>query len=149
MIFRNLLIGMLMAAGLDGWSQIQTSLITSFTTVAKATRANDGTLRVDANSPRPLWQTFESIRQRYGWTVDYEDPIYTAESVTWDAAPGIYPRGGAFTASIKEPANNSLQEEKRVLQGIVNQYNAAPSIKYRVVQVSDIRFDISPITPKC
>src|SRR5579862_5238750 len=37
-----------------------------------------GTVRIEANSPRPLAQVLDALRQKYGWVVDYEDPQYVS-----------------------------------------------------------------------
>ena len=98
----------------------------SFTMDASVSPNGDGTLSVTANSTRPLWQTLESVRRRYGWTVDYEDPLYSSESnqIASDSVHGRYFKGGKFVSHFLEPKSSSSTEETRVLQEIVNQYNA-------------------------
>jgi hypothetical protein len=53
----------------------------------------EGIVHIAANSPRPLAQTLDALRQKYGWGVDYEDPqlkpfnwwwIHTTEAITRD-----------------------------------------------------------------
>lgn len=127
------------------WSQAASS-IPSFTIDASVSRTSDGTVSVTANNIRPLWQTLASVRRQYGWTVDYEDPLYPSGSdqITSDAVHGLYLKGGKFVSHFSEPKNSSSAEENRVLQAIVDQYNAQFSIKYRVLKVSDYRFDVAP-----
>lgn len=118
----------------------------SFSIDAAVNKENDGTLTIIANNPRPLWQALESIKRRYGWTVDYEDPLYGKEQMV--SGPGAIRvlKGGAFTAHIREPINSTASEEQRVLSDVVNQFNQQSDIKYRVKVMSDYRYDISPVS---
>lgn len=80
-------------------------------------------LRIDANSPRPLAQILDALRQKYGWVVDYEDPQYIS-SADLVLAPGSnsqshIPAGGAF--SVQFPA--TATDEDKILRLIVDSYN--------------------------
>lgn len=48
----------------------------SFSIDATINKESDGTVTIMASSPRPLWQALEAVKRRYGWTLDYEDPLY-------------------------------------------------------------------------
>jgi len=37
-----------------------------------------GTVRINADSPRPLEQVLDALQRKYGWVVNYEDPQYVA-----------------------------------------------------------------------
>lgn len=113
---------------------------------ASINRTNDGIVTVTANSTRPLWQALDSVRRQYGWTVDYEDPLYSSDSdqITSDSVHGHYLKGGSFVPRFQEPKNNSAKEEQRVLQEVVDQYNGQYPGKYRVLKISDFRFDVAP-----
>jgi hypothetical protein len=134
-----------LAYGMAIWPQTAPSA-PSFTLHASVSRTNDGTVTVTANSTRPLWQALDSVRRQYGWTVDYEDPLYPSDSagITSDSVHGRYLKGGSFVPHFHEPNSNSASEEQRVLQEIVNQYNSQYSGKYRVLKISDFRFDVAP-----
>lgn len=118
----------------------------SFTADARIDRTSDGNLYITANSPRPLWQTIEGLRLRYGWTVDYVDPIYPSQLFMWSPDKHPYPAGGEFRSNTMEPANSSPSEEQRVLKDIVQQYNAQSPMKFRVVKLSDVRYEVVPKT---
>ena len=34
------------------------------------------TVHINADGPRPLLQAIDALQEKYGWTVDYEDPQY-------------------------------------------------------------------------
>lgn len=118
----------------------------SFTIDAKVSNAADGTLVVTARSLRPVWQTLESVRRRYGWIVDYEDPIYPSQQITTHMDGRAILVGGVFEAHIHEPIDNSPAEQQRVLKEVVDQYNAQSSVKFSLRKVSNTRFDIAPAT---
>jgi hypothetical protein len=81
-----------------------------------------GSIQVVANSPRPLAQVADALRQKYGWNIEYEDPQFVSQSdlVVIEGPPKqTLPAGGDF--KIEFPSN-SLQAEK-VLQSAVDSYN--------------------------
>jgi hypothetical protein len=120
--------------------------VSGFTIDANVSRASDGAISVTSNSTRPLWQTVEGVKRRYGWTIDYEDPLYSSDSdqITSDSVHGRYLKGGKFISHFHEPKNSSSDEETRILRAIVDQYNTQFLTKYRVLKISDYRFDIAP-----
>ena len=110
---------------------------------------------VTAEDSRPLDQTIESMREEYGWTLDYEDPVYTGTSlteVTDDDWPSKYPRahglrrpaGGRFSATYPEYADmDTDQAGSTVLQKLVSDYMKSGNPgKFRVIQTAPSRFDI-------
>ena len=116
----------------------------SFTIDAQTTVTPDHMMHIVARSPRPLWQAVENVRRRYGWAVDYEDPIYPAEMTTTGPANTIMLKGGSFIAAVRVPSNDSVAEEKRTLIDLVEQYNKQGTMKYRVIVNGNSRFDVVP-----
>ncbi len=80
-------------------------------------------VHLTANSPRPLLQTLDALRLKYGWVVNYEDPAYTStldlvESP--DNSPRLLlPAGGNF--AVEFPVRSPLEDQ--TLQLIVDAYN--------------------------
>jgi hypothetical protein len=82
-----------------------------------------GTVHIEANSPRPLAQVLDALRQKYGWVVDYEDPQYVS-SVDVLPAPDNDPQsqlpgGGSF--SVDFPA--AAPDPEKTLRLVVDSYN--------------------------
>lgn len=113
---------------------------------ARLNKESDGTVTIMASSPRPLWQALEAVKRRYGWTLDYEDPLYQKNQIVPGPGKISVLKGGTFTVHLREPASNTAAEEQRVLNDLVTQFNAESSIQYRVIPMSDYRYDISPIS---
>jgi hypothetical protein len=81
-----------------------------------------GSIQIVANSPRPLAQMADALRQKYGWMIEYEDPQFVSPSdlVVIEGPPKqTLPAGGDFKI---EFASNGVQAEK-VLQSAVDSYN--------------------------
>ena len=91
-----------------------------------------------ANDPRPLSQAIEAISQEYGWTVDFEDPLYQSRFDLVDATDpkwrATHPNekgatrvsGGLFQSSFPEPSSiASGDAEEQVLQKLVADYNSS------------------------
>jgi hypothetical protein len=91
-----------------------------------------------ANDPRPLSQAIEAISQEYGWTVDFEDPLYQSRFDLVDATDpkwrATHPSekgatrvsGGLFQSSFPEPSSiASGDAEEQVLQKLVADYNSS------------------------
>lgn len=80
-------------------------------------------VHITANSPRPLLQTLDALRQKYGWVVDYEDPKYISHldviDVPGDSSQSRLPAGGNF--SVEFPAN--APEQEKTLRIVVDSYN--------------------------
>lgn len=80
------------------------------------------TVQIVANSPRPLLQVLDALRQKYGWVVDYEDPQFTSDL---DLVKGMgpdkqtLPAGGRFV--VEFPTRNP--EKEKILQLVVDAYN--------------------------
>lgn len=88
---------------------------------------------VIANDPRPLSQALLALSERYGWAVDYEDPVYSLSeskditSPDWrrthPGEPGILvAAGGSFDADLGR-ADAIRSHEDDVLRSMVRQYN--------------------------
>lgn len=89
----------------------------------------EGTLHIAANSPRPLTQVLDALRQKYGWALEYEDPRYTSkldlvERPGLNDVPLTVPAGGGFSvdAAVGSAATAPPAEDK-TLQLIVDAYN--------------------------
>ena len=85
---------------------------------------SEGAVHITANSPRPLAQVLDALRQKYKWVVSYEDPQFTAaQDLT--TAPGNgderiqLPNGGSF--SVDFPATNP--DEEKTVRAVVDAYN--------------------------
>jgi hypothetical protein len=115
---------------------------------------NGSTAKVMSNEPRPLRQAVESLSQEYGWTVDYEDPVYSNDEAVertdplWAAShPGVRQRlvaGHRFESEFPEAADmSSATEEKGVLQKIVADFNKSGNPgQFAVVDEESRRFAI-------
>jgi hypothetical protein len=82
-----------------------------------------GIVHIQADSPRPLAQILDALRQKYGWAVDYEDPQYIS-SIDLVPTPGgnsqsQLPAGGSF--SVELPATSP--DEEKILRLVVDSYN--------------------------
>ncbi|HVI08304.1 MAG TPA: hypothetical protein VND65_08420 [Candidatus Binatia bacterium] len=77
--------------------------------------------RLHANSPRPLLQALDALRQKYGWLVSYEDPQFHGADLvkSQNEAPEELPAGGEFT--VEFPAR--APDEEKTLGLIVDAYN--------------------------
>jgi hypothetical protein len=89
-----------------------------------------GTVRIVANTPRPLAQMLDALQKKYGWAVDYEDPQFLSkmdvieikETGKGPATSNLsqkLPAGGPFT--IEFPS--SAVSEEKILQLAVDSYN--------------------------
>jgi hypothetical protein len=100
-----------------------------------------GAVRITANSPRPLLQVLDALRQKYGWVVDYEDPRYTsAQDIvesTQETRRALLPAGGNFTVLLPVDAT----PEDQTLRLIVDAYNQSsnPS-RFAIRRSVDKRF---------
>ncbi|MGA7907446.1 MAG: hypothetical protein WCA16_08590 [Candidatus Sulfotelmatobacter sp.] len=89
----------------------------------------EGMIHIAANSPRPLEQILDALRQKYGWLVDYEDPQYLSkldivERAGMNGMTLSLPVGGAFSVDVPAgtPATAPPPEDK-TLQLILDAYN--------------------------
>jgi hypothetical protein len=82
-----------------------------------------GVVHIAANSPRPLDQVLDALRLKYGWTIGYEDPQYTAAQDLTEGSGNTaglkLPSGGNF--SVEFSAN--APDEEKILRQIVDAYN--------------------------
>jgi len=114
-----------------------------------------GAATVASNEPRPLRQAVEALAEEYGWTVDYEDPIYTVadglertEAGFVASHPGIKQHlvaGHRFHSEYPEDTatRTSPAEEKAVLQKVIADYNkSANPGKFRLLDEGGGRFAV-------
>ena len=78
------------------------------------------TVRITANSPRPLLQIVEALQRKYGWVIGYEDPRYIAR-LDVVALPGgeSQPAGGVFKVEFAA----SAPQQENVLRQVLDSYN--------------------------
>jgi hypothetical protein len=100
-----------------------------------------GTVRIVANSPRPMEQVLDALQRKYGWTVNYEDPQYisTADYVETEGAEhSRIPGGRSF--SVEFPTGSA---EEKVLRLVVDAYNKSSNPgHFEVRQLVDGSFDV-------
>jgi len=110
---------------------------------------------VAANEPRPLRQAVEALAKEYGWTVDYEDPVYsTGEGVERTDArflashPGEKQHligGHRFESDFPEDSNTvpSVSQEEAVLQKVIADYdNSGNPGKFSLLDEGGGRFAV-------
>ncbi len=101
----------------------------------------------------PLREALEWVRAKYGWPVNYEDPIYREQDLLDVAAKewrrdhpgerGYYvPRPTSFTVRFPEPGKGR-QDEAKTLLSLVEQYNSSQTVVRAVlVQESGKRYTV-------
>jgi hypothetical protein len=79
------------------------------------------TVRITADSPRPLEQILNALHLKYGWAINYEDPQYTStlDLVESPASHTKLPSGGSF--SVEYPA--AAPDEEKTLRLVLDAYN--------------------------
>ena len=106
---------------------------------------------VRANAARPFVAALEVIAERYGWKVDYEDPVYSSEETKDATIPEwrkqhpeskgvLIPSGGEFVANLGRisPTNPN---ERSVLERLIQVYNSGANPGYfRLVETPSHRF---------
>lgn len=112
---------------------------------------HNGTATVKVNFPDPLEEVVTTLREEYGWVVNFEDPPYAGTDLTAprDSGSGGSPykivAGGAFQSTYPETPNmwSSPAAERRVLEKIVSDYNRGGNPGDFVVRkLSDGSFDV-------
>ena len=88
-------------------------------------------VHINAEGERPLLRALDALQEKYGWIVDYEDPIYAAEMTT--NAPNLPSRRHAMERNFMRqgfsveftvgPTTESPPDENSVLTTVVNSYN--------------------------
>jgi len=92
---------------------------------ARATRTVDGNLTVSSDESRPLRFALLALAETYGWTVDYEDPVYSGSEIsdTTDAqwlkehpnGRHVYaPAKGSFSADLGKVVDGNPDEMQLV-----------------------------------
>jgi hypothetical protein len=89
---------------------------------AEVTESN-GTVRITANSPRPLEQVLDALNLKYKWNVNYEDPQFVSKlDLVIAEGPDIRLLPGGMQFSVEFPAG---MEEEKVLRAILDSYNSS------------------------
>jgi hypothetical protein len=80
-----------------------------------------GTIRIMANSPRPLEQVLDALQRKYGWIVNYEDPQYVSavDVVKGSDDNSQVPAGGNFTFEF----SGASPDQEKTLRQLVDTYN--------------------------
>jgi hypothetical protein len=94
-----------------------------------------GKATVESNEPRPLQEAMEALAKEYGWTIDYEDPAYSADEGVERTDPKFVAShpgekhhlvgGHRFESEFPENPNTgaSVSEEKVALQKVIADYD--------------------------
>ncbi len=87
-------------------------------------------ITVSGAGPRPLEQALSTLRIRYGWVLDYEDPQYLFGKDVMDdphIKGSLIPAGTSFSVEIPAPspadAAGEPKTQEKTLQLIVDSYN--------------------------
>ena len=100
-----------------------------------------GTVRVVANSPRPLEQVLDALQRKYRWVVNYEDPQYVTTADYVENAGSDHsriPAGRSF--SVEFPTGTA---QEKVLRFVVDAYNKSSNPgHFEVRQLADGNFDV-------
>ena len=105
-------------------SQIKKPLIYQFGNV----------VHINAVGPRPLLRALDALQEKYGWTVDYEDPQYPSESNApanprWRHPNAGSSRGESFSVEFNPgPTPDSRPDQNSVLTTVVNAYNEGSAV---------------------
>ncbi len=85
-----------------------------------------GTIHIVANSPRPLVQILDALREKYGWIVSYEDPQFISKLDLVESDDMMnhlrkthLPGGALFNVDFPSGA----AEEEKTLELIIDLYN--------------------------
>src|ERR1017187_5420808 len=86
-----------------------------------------------ADGPRPLLRALGALHEKYGWTVNCEDPQYPAESrpptnPRWRHPNAGSFRGDSFSGIQHRAAPDSRPDENSVLTIVVDAYNQRNAI---------------------
>jgi len=116
---------------------------------------SDGTLSITVHSYYPVRDILVRLGQEYGWSINYEDPIYPASDTvdvsvsSWrrdhPGERGFYVPKWEDAFSVHLPAaGEHVGSPFGILQGIVNEYNRShESVKFRIQALSHSRFRVT------
>jgi hypothetical protein len=105
----------------------------------------NGTILVNANSPRPIHQSITALAQAYSTVMDYEDPVYEENQVFIDEGNKQL-LGGVFKAVL--PPITDRNSELSAIQSLLRQYGKARDIPFKLeTHSSDERLDIVGQSP--
>jgi hypothetical protein len=85
-------------------------------------------ITVSGAGPRPLEQALSTLRIKYGWVINYEDPQYLFGKDVMDdphIKGSLIPAGTSFSAEIPAPSSTdaAANNQEKTLQLIVDSYN--------------------------
>ena len=114
-----------------------------------------GTATVSADDGRPLWMALNALKKEYGWSISYEEPIYSetetapAHNGVWDSRhperPSRAPAGHSFTARYPEDANTatSRQQQLAIVKTVVSSYDSTQNPgTFRVIVLGNGQIDV-------
>jgi hypothetical protein len=129
---------------LSGHAQLKPE-VSKFTNNASVTTEPDGQVRIDADSPRPLWQAVTALARRNGLVIDYEDPWYKSSDMYADESGRKRLIGGSFVASVPQVSN--LETESAALQQLVQQFTRQNRIPFKLIAHPEgKRFDVAGVS---
>jgi len=141
-----------------GWFAHAQSLATPKTPVEQAAvkpseiTQTGNTMHVAVTSARPLVTALDLLRNKYGWSVNYEDPQFMAKTDLVESNDGRYinsvsgarphiPNGGLFTMDF--PAGGAGgPDEQKTLKALVDAYNQSANPGRYELREQGQHFDI-------
>lgn len=112
-------------------------------------------LHINASGPRPLLQAVDALQQKYGWTLNYEDPQYASNPADEDhgfspphrlhaeaAGNGGDSSGFSFQFNVG-PDSNRPPDEEALLNATVDAYNqSGGAAQFKLLRQQDGNFAI-------
>jgi hypothetical protein len=121
---------------------------------AAVTVSPSGEVAVSVTASRPLYFTLLALCERYGWIVDYEDPVYSARESRdatdphWrqehpDGTGFFEPAGGKFVAALGK-VDERNPDQQGLLVAMIQQYNSSanPGV-FRLIRTARGRWVVS------
>ena len=104
-----------------------------------AVQAN-GSVVVNVNSPRPIYQSMTALAETYSTIMDYEDPVYNESQIYIDRGNKQL-QGGVFTAVL--PPIKNRDSKLAAVRSLLSQFDRARNISFKLeTHSSDGRIDI-------
>jgi hypothetical protein len=110
--------------------------------LASLGRGQDQALSV--SDPRPVYRAVRQLQKLYGWQIDYQDPPYEHPGDMEDVAPPpvaggvpsvrkhISPRERTVSVKYSAPRAGTVEERRKIIDGIVEGFGAAGVGQFRV-----------------
>jgi hypothetical protein len=125
-------------------------LITFDARLHTAAQANQ-TLTISVDDPRPLARVIQTLEERLGWVITYEDPPYlyageiedvtvaTRRSTAPPKVRTLVPRGGPFTFWYSVPAGAAAPDEPTLLEQLLEDHRLSghPGT-FRVIRTASV-----------